>query len=62
LEVGACARVMLNTTSSAPKAWPSWNFTPSRSQKRQRFGSTCSHRVARPGARPSSCVRLISVS
>ena len=49
LEVGSCARSMENTTSSAVKGVPSWNFTPFLRWKRQVVAFTCSHEVASAG-------------
>ena len=47
---------MFQTTASAVKSLPSWNFTPSRSVNTQRVGSAAStfHDVARPGTRPEA--------
>jgi hypothetical protein len=48
--VGASARSIENTTSSALNGAPSWNFTPGRSLKRQLVGVGWLHCVARPGS------------
>jgi hypothetical protein len=51
-----------NTTSSALKVEPSWNFTPWRSLKRHFSGETCSHDKARPGTKLSWRSRWIRYS
>ena len=56
------ARSTLNTTSSALKGAPSWNFTLGRSLKRQVSGSGLLHSVARPGPMDRSLPRLTSFS
>ncbi len=50
LDGGVMARVSENTTSSAVKGEPSWNFTPWRRVKRTCVGLTCSHLVASAGS------------
>jgi len=49
LELGSCARSTENTTSSAAKGVPSWNFTPFLRWKRQVVAFTRSHEVASDG-------------
>ena len=51
-----------NTTSSAVKGVPSWNFTPARSWKRQLVGPVICQAVARPGSSLKASLRCTSES
>jgi hypothetical protein len=62
LEVGAMARLTENTTSSAVKGLPSWNFTPDRKLKRHTVGDTVVHETANSGASFQSLSRRMSAS
>jgi hypothetical protein len=62
LEVSESARWKENTTSSALKGVPSWNFTFGRSLKRIVVAFTFSHDTARHGMTLRSLPRVTSVS
>ena len=59
---GVSARSAENTTSSAVRVAPSWNFTPSRSLNRQVLASGCDHDVASQGTIFHALSRQTSVS
>jgi multidrug efflux pump subunit AcrB len=61
-EGGASMRWTENTTSSAVKGVPSWNFTPARSWKRQLVGLVICHDVARPDSSLKASLRCTSES